>query len=356
MNQMRYKINQSAPMDVIFSREQVAGSRRDLVLCTDKLPGFDKNKYYDMYDMMKNYVGSEDPRYMTQLEDGESYNILPTRKLSVPVDINTVKSNGTVHEGDNVVNELHIDLGDRNYLLKGDLAMLSVIAANKWNRPICFTNQSEADKLGLGRYVRSNGLAYRLVPVEDDKIDNDVSLNLVLDKFSYGNASKKNIYYDEENRRRLNIIRLAYAQLAISLSQSGRKDLAMKVLERFDQQFKETSFPYGMTSNRGNQHDAITTQFLSACYLSGDVALAKKVSASLKKDAKEQMEYYKSLGEGNLNDEQLANAAYQVLQGKGNGLSDSQVPFASDIVSSFQILRQADEWEKQTHELKNGKD
>ena len=348
MNQLRYKINQSAPTDVIFSREQIAGSRRDLVLCTDKLPGFDKNKYYDLYDMMKNYVGSDDPRYTTQLEDGDTYNILPSKKLSVPVDIGIVKTNGTVHEGDNVVNELHIDLGDRNYLLKGDLAMLSIIAANKWQRPVCFTNQSEADKLGVGHYIRSNGLVHRLVPVENDASDNDISFKLVMDKFSFGDAAKKDIYYDEENRRRLNIIRLAHAQLAISLAQSGRKDLAIKVLNHFDQQFKEKDFPYGMTSNRGNQHDAISTQFLSACYLAGDLDLAKKVAASLKKDLKQQMEYYKSLGDENLSDEQIANNAYQLLQGRGGNLVDDQIPFASDIVSTFQMLHQMDEWEKRT--------
>jgi len=347
MNQLRYKINASAPSDIIFTPEQIAGYRREIVLCTDKLPGFDQAKYYDLYDMLKNVVGSDDPKYTTQLEDGESYNILPAKKFSVPVDINTVKSNGTVHENDHVVNELHIDLPNRNYLVKNDLAILSVVAANRWKRPICFTNENEAAKLGLGRYMRSNGLAYRLVPAEDDKVDNDVAFKNMMDKFSYGSAAGKNIYYDEENRRRLNIIRLAHAQLAINLAQSGRKDLAKKVLEHFDQQINGTNFPYGMTSNRGNQHDAISAQFLSACYLSGDLMLAKKVAASLKKDLQQQMEYYKSLGEENMNDEQLATTAYQLLQGKGNNLSNKQAPFASDIVSSFQVLRQMDEWEKE---------
>jgi hypothetical protein len=347
MNQLRYKINASAPTDVIFTPEQIAGYRREVVLCTDRLPGFDKDKYYDLYDMLKNVVGSDDPRYTTQLEDGETYNIMPSKKLSVPVNISTVKNNGTVHEGDKIVNELHIDLNDRNALIKNDLAILSIVAANQWKRPICFTNENDAAKLGLGNYMRSNGLTYRLVPVENDKIDNDVSFKNMMDKFSYGNATKKGIYYDEENRRRLNIIRLAHAQLAINLVQSGRKDLAKKVLEHFDQQLNGANFPYGMTSNRGNQHDAISTQFLSACYLAGDIALAKKVSASIKNDLKQQMEYYKSLGESNMNDEQLATIAFQFLQGKGHNLSDNQVAFASDIVSSFQILRQMETWENE---------
>ncbi|HTS45598.1 MAG TPA: DUF2723 domain-containing protein [Puia sp.] len=347
MNQLRYKINKSAGTDVIFTPEQIAGYRREIVLCTDKLPGFDQSKYYDLYDILKNVVGSDDPKYTTQIEE-ETYDILPVKKFSVPVDINTVKSNGTIHEGDKVVNEIHFILPDRNYLEKNGLTILSIIAANKWKRPICFTNENEASSLGLGSYVRSNGLAYRLVPVENDKIDNDVAYKNIMQKFAYGNAAYPGVYYDEENRRRMNNIKLAHAELAISLAQSGRKDLATTVLEHFDQNVSEANFPYGLTSNRGNQHDVISLMFLQACYLSGDFSLAKKVMYSLQKDLQQQMLYYKSLGENdNITDEQLAGTAYQLLQGKGNNLSDKQTAFASDIVSSYQLLRQINEWQKQ---------
>ncbi len=346
MNQLRYKINESAPADIIFTPDQIAGYRRDIVLCTNNLPGFDKDKYYDLYDMLKNKVGSDDPKYTTQTEDGETYNIMPTKKLSVPVDINTVKNNGTVHDGDHVVNELHIDLSDKNYLLKNDLALLAIIAANKWQRPICFTNDSEAAKLGLGSYMRSTGLTYRLVPVENDRIDNDVAYNNIMQKFAYGNAGRNGVYYDEENRRRMNYIKQAHAQLAISLAQAGKKEQAARILEHFDQQVKETNFPYGMVSNRGNFHDIISAQFLQACYMANDLALAKKVSASLKKDLQQQLIYYKSLGDENMSNEQLATIAYQALQGKSNNLSDQQTTFAADIVSSYQLLRQMEEWEK----------
>src|SRR4029077_16888587 len=83
MNQLRYKINQSAPADVIFTPDQIAGLKREIVLCMNNLPGFDKDKYYDLYSMLKDVVGSEDPKYSTQIED-ESYHILPTKKFSVP--------------------------------------------------------------------------------------------------------------------------------------------------------------------------------------------------------------------------------------------------------------------------------
>ena len=75
-----------------------------------------------------------------------------------------------------------------------------------------------------------------------------------------------------------------------------KKILPRNILEHFDKNVRESNFPYGMTSNRGNQQDAISTDFLQACYIAGDITLAKKVEASLKKDLQQQMRYYKSLG------------------------------------------------------------
>jgi hypothetical protein len=179
-------------------------------------------------------------------------------------------------------------------------------------------------------------------------VDNDAAYKTIMEKFAYGNADKSGVYYDEENRRHLNTIRLAHAELAISLADAGKKDSAKQILEHFDKNVKESNFPYGMTTNRGNQQDGISTEFLQACYAAGDSNLAKKVEASLKKDLTQQMRYYKSLGdETNISDDQLANNAYMLLQGKGGNLADRQIQFAQDIFLTYRMLMQIADMDKQ---------
>jgi hypothetical protein len=311
--------------------------------------GFDKSKYYDLYGVLKNVVGSDDPKYTRTTEDGEqTFNIFPTKKFSVPVDSNTVRANGTVHTGDSLVKELHIDISnDKQYLLKNDLAIYAVIAANHWKRPICFTSTQELRELGLEKYVRLTGLAYQLVPVENGNVDIDQAYKNIMQYFAYGGANREGVYYDEENRRHLNTIRLAHAQLAQALIAAGKKDSADKVLRHFDDNVLDSNFPYGMTTNQGNQQDAISTEFLLACYQAGDLKLAAKVKASLKKDLQQQMRYYKSLGDEVMNDDQLANNAYAILQNKGGTLSDRQMEFVQDIFTSYRMLFQIADWEKQ---------
>ncbi|HXB90722.1 MAG TPA: hypothetical protein VNU72_00470, partial [Puia sp.] len=353
MNQLRYKVNASAPFDIIFTPEQIMGDKRNVAYFADKMPGFDPNKYYDLYDILKNVVGSDDPKYTQQADNGSVINMVPTRKLSVPVDINLVRSNGTVHEGDSVVSELRLDLpAQKRFLLKNDLAIYAIIAAGKWQRPICFTSPQELGNLGLAKYARLRGLSYQLVPVENkdtkngDNVDNTTAYKTIMEKFAYGNANTPGVYYDEENRRHLNTIKFAHAQLAESLAAAGNKDSARKILDHYDQNVLESNFPYGMTSNQNNLHDYFSFRFLGACYLSGDWGLAKKVAASLKKDLDQQMRYYKSLGEA-MPDEQLAINAQMALQGKGGNLSDRQMEFAQDILSTYQMVLQMADWEKQ---------
>jgi hypothetical protein len=301
---------------------------------------------------MKNVVGSDDPKYTTD-QNGTTINMIPTHKFSVPVDLNTVRNNGTVHPGDSVVSELHIDMpADKHYLLKNDLAMLAIIAGSKWQRPICFTSPQELNDLGLAKYTRLRGLSYQLVPVENpngrgaDAVDNDAAYQTIMEKFAYGNANIPGVYYDEENRRHLNTIKFATAQIAESLAEAGKKDSARKLLEHFDVNVLQSNFPYGMASNKSNLHDYFSFRFLEACYTAEDWNLAKKVDASLKKDLEQQMRYYKSLGD-NIPDEQLAINAQMVLQNKGGNLGDHQIEFAQDILSTYQLLLQINQWEKQ---------
>ncbi|SKA07513.1 protein O-mannosyl-transferase family [Sediminibacterium ginsengisoli] len=311
INQLRYKVNQSDPIDVIWSADQIEGEKRNYILYRPK-PGIPEDRYYDMYDLMKNYAGSDDPAKMEDRGGGEMVNTYPVRKMSVPVDRATVLQNGTVNANDSIVPELRFEI-PKAALMKNDLAVLNVIAANKWKRPIYFTNPSA--ELGFDQYIRRDGMSFRLVPVQGSRVNTDWMLDKVTNKFRFGNANVKGVYFDEENRRHLNSIRSAYTELAMDLSSKNRKDDAKKVLNQVDKMMDPSNFPYGLTS-RANLHNRNSLLFLEACYMAGDTALANKVSASVKTDLEQQIKYYNSLSgkkADNMADEKRTAESY--LQG-----------------------------------------
>jgi hypothetical protein len=172
--------------------------------------------------------------------------------------------------------------------------------------------------------------------------------------FYFGNAKNPKTYFDEENRRHLNSVRYTAAQIAEALVIQGKKDSARQVLRKMDTEVSEANFPYGMSSNRGNQHNYFSYVFLQACYASGDVELAKKVSVSLLKDLKQAMAYYKSLGDP-MSDEQLIQNADAAYQGKGANLSTRQMSFVQDILTTFQISSFVTKLESQANATKEVK-
>jgi hypothetical protein len=290
INQLRYKVNNSDPVDVIWTAAQIRGSNRDVVYNAPK-PGIDPNKFMDLYSMMKDYAGSDDPAKMEQGRDGTAMNVFPSKKVSVPVDMALVKQNGTVNATDSVVSEMQFEI-PKNYLYKNDAAILNVIAANKWKRPIYFTSPYE--ELGFRQFLRQDGLSYRLVPVVNGDVNKDWVMDKMMNKFVFGGAGKKGTYFDEENRRHLNSIRYAYALAASNLADGGRKDDAKKLLHKVDDGISEQNMPYGMAS-RGQQQNQFSLQLVLAAYKAGDSVLANKIGNAVKKDMEQQVLYYETL-------------------------------------------------------------
>ena len=290
INELRYKVNESDPIDAIWTAAQIEGSKRDVIRYNPN-SGFDSKQYMDLYSMMKDYAGSDDPSKVAVLSEGETSNIFPTQKVFIAVDSLKVRQNGTVTETDIVVNEMKFEI-PKSYLYKNDAAILNIIAANKWNRPIYFT--SPYGELGFEKYLRQEGMTYRLVPVENPKVNKDWIVDKMMNKFVFGNADKKGVYFDEENRRHLNSIRLAYAQTANTLIDMGDTADARKLLNKCDQKLSQDNFLYGMVS-RYQQHNQIALQFLYAAFKAGDKALTDKISKYLQKDMEQQAAYYQSL-------------------------------------------------------------
>jgi hypothetical protein len=293
INQLRYKVNESAPIDPIWTAEQIEGANRDVIYNAPK-PGVDASLPMDLYTMMKDWAGSDDPNKMEQGRDGSMLNIFPTKKVFIPVDVNVVKQNGTVNATDSVLSRLDFEL-PKNMIFKNDAAILNIVAANKWKRPIYFTSPDGAG-IGLQQYIRQDGLSYRLVPVKNADVNRDWVFDKMMNKFVFGGADKAGVYYDEENRRHLNSIRLAYAQAASNLADNGRKEDARKMLNKCDKMMLDENFPYGMVG-RNQMHNQYSLQMLIAAHKAEDSVLVNKISKSVKKDLEQQVAYINSLPE-----------------------------------------------------------
>ncbi|MCX6212071.1 MAG: DUF2723 domain-containing protein [Bacteroidetes bacterium] len=336
MKELRYKVNKSDKFDVIFTEEQVVGNKLN-VAYYNALPDYGESAYHNLDSVLRYVVADPAGKYQASTQDGP-VNIFPTHKFKVPVNKEFALASGIAKPTDKIVDNLLIDFNPkRQYLLKNELAIYAIIATTQFKRPICFTSTQELKEMGLDKYVRQTGMSYELVPVDGGGIDAAASYNTVMTKFAFGNAKNSTVYYDEENRRHLNSIRLAVSQIAQALVAEGKLDSARKVLRKMDSETNEKSFPYGMTSNRGNQHNYFSYLFLQSCYAAGDLELAKKVSNSVLKDLKQEIAYYKSLGDA-MSDDQFQMGIESAYQNKPSSLNNKQASFVQDALTSYQLI------------------
>lgn len=288
INQLRYKVNSSAPIDVIWSKAQIEGEKLNYAIVENRVGG-----KADLYDALKNWAGTSDQSRMYNAR-GEFLPIVPSSTLSLPVDREKAKASGAIGPKDTaVLDTLTLQL-NQTYLLKNDLAVLAVIAGSKWERPIYFTSQF--DQLGFADYLRRDGLTYRLVPVSGKRVNTDWAYEKLMKEFKFGNADKKGVYFDEENRRHLNNIRQAFAEVAVEMASEGNKDGAKKLLTKVDEGMLQSNMPYGMVS-RYNLHNQTSLMLLEAAYRAEDDSLVNKITGGLKKDLDQQMAYYDGLDE-----------------------------------------------------------
>jgi hypothetical protein len=301
VNQLRRRVNESAPIDVVWSEQQIIG----LQYIIYRQGG--ANTPVNLLDLMRNDVGKQlgyDDR-----TDVKAF--FSSKQFLVPVNADAVRKNGTVNASDTIVPQMQFGIGEgRNYLTLDQLTILNVIAANAakgWERPIYFT--SPYGELGFGDYLRKDGMTYRLVPTRTampqaawivdqalrgtsgKSMNTDWVFNTLMTKFRGGNSNIPGVYFDEENRRHLLTIRSTYAEAAGNLGDAGDKARAQQLLKKAEGLIDPVNMPYALTG-RFNQHNQTAALYLEAAYKAGDLTLAKKVHDALEKDLKEQKAYY----------------------------------------------------------------
>lgn len=211
----------------------------------------------------------------------------------MPVDRNVILSDPSLKTTDSIVSELQFEI-NKSALGKNDLAVLNVIAANKWKRPICFTNYfGGREGVGIERYLQKIGMCYRLVPFANADINADWSIEKLMN-FKSGNCDKPGVYFDEENRRHLLSIRGTFSELAMYLAMKGRKEDARKILDKIDKLMNQENLPYCLMS-RNNMHNYYTARLLDAAYRAEHKQLAEKISKAFKTYFAQESKYYDGL-------------------------------------------------------------
>jgi tetratricopeptide (TPR) repeat protein len=290
ISQHRMASNQAAPMPFSFEKEQYYMGRMDAVLFQERI-----KSSIELSEAM-NFLGSDDKRTKVQVVSGEMMDFLPSRSFHITVDKQKVLDSGTVKPGDAalIVDSVKFRI-TKSYITKSEMAILNIMAANNWERPIYIDHSLlYANSIFFLDYLQMEGLAYRFVPIETKgggmnrgRIDAEILYENVMKKFVWGNVNDPDIYLDEYNKKAVNIIQARYmfARLAQALVDKGDNKRAVEVLDRMLEIFPDGKMPL--------TYDSFPA--VEIYYRAGEPEKANNLVKILAKNSFEMLEYYFSL-------------------------------------------------------------
>lgn len=295
----KYYDSDPLPMSIIPA-EKLRDGERDGISYNPDNPFFNDKDYYKLSQVLA-FMTSDDPKHKAQggiFSDGDMENYLPTRNVYIPVDKNAVQTagNGLIHKNDSlpIVDNLKFTLGSR--LLKGSIVMLDIIATNAeqgWKRPIYFTTTTGDDTYaGLERYLRHEGLTYRLTPMEHDwgayrgLTNPDLLYDRLMNDFVWGNMDKGEMFLDHKATLVPRNLRVLFVQVAQRFAFRGDNDKAAELLKKSLEVIPESILP---------MDSYIRTYYIDMLGSNGEEELAKELLAKNVKELKEETAYFSEM-------------------------------------------------------------
>lgn len=101
------------------------------------------------------------------------------------------------------------------FLKVQDMMVLDILFSNEWKRPVYFAITVSNDaQTGLQRYLRMDGLAFKVITVPDQQISPKHLYENTFTKYKFRNMDNPDIFYDDNVRRLTQNYRSLYLQLA----------------------------------------------------------------------------------------------------------------------------------------------
>ncbi len=310
IDQMKRKTYEADPIPNSFKHEQYAHDTRDLT------PIYDITKDPVTLKEAMDFVKSDDPRAKLSLQSGDKVNFLPTHKLILPVNKKNAKQSGIVNPNmpDSLIpNQVIINLPKKkNYLIKGELMLLDMLAQNEWKRPIYYAVTVSSDNyLSLQNNFELDGLTYKITPFKVattsplgyGKVNTDKMYDNLVNKFVWGGINNPDVYLDENNMRMTMNFRANFTRLAEALIKEGKKDKARKALDKCMEVMPDKTVPYDIFSLQ------IASLYLQ---LDNNDSTGLQILKVLKQRTEEELNYY-----ARFNDNQKKNIRNDIRTSMG---------------------------------------
>jgi len=205
-------------------------------------------------DELKKQNPSVDPYDLKYIMDHyvRTKGYFPTDSVTLAVNKTNVVNQGMLLPNgiDSIPDRISISLkwaAARGGMYRNQVMIYEMLARNEWKRPMYMSVTLGTDNFaGLQDYLVLEGLAYRITPFKRgmSTMDSEKMYKNMMTRFRYGNVAMRGIFLDETNMRMCQTHRRMFAMLAQRLLQEGKKDKALKTLQKSKEVLPPETVPY----------------------------------------------------------------------------------------------------------------
>ena len=220
-NQLKRKTYKAEAVKTLLTEPEFRAGTRDVVVVTASNQAVSAKAFIEYMKSGRD----QNPR-----DSKFGYARVPFNKLYVDVDKDAAVASGLVREDQraSIVDKIEWTLSG-GYITKADLAIIDILSAYEWDRPLCFTSTAiQGGNRGLSRYLQIEGMTAKFVPIINPghNRDNmysrlmgeqkDLNGDGVIDGYNWGNIEKEEVFCDYYTMRMIRSARMHYMQLAES--------------------------------------------------------------------------------------------------------------------------------------------
>jgi len=255
IDQMRRPAYDSPSLPISWKRiDYVSGTREAVRVYPDAIKQV-AEFYKDDPQALKAALG-DNPYELSNIIDrwilnpDRDYQIIPTDSIVVTIDKEAVRKSGMMIAADSIPDVMHISLKGRSNVYKSELMMYEMLARANWERPMYVAITVGRDNYGdLGKNFVREGLADRITPFNTEEsgktMDTEKMYDNLMNKFRFGGLDNPDIYLDETVLRMCYTHRRIFAQLGLQLLREGKKEQALKLMEKAEVSIPASTVPHG---------------------------------------------------------------------------------------------------------------
>ena len=282
IDQMKYAVNESAPLPLSVGAEQYLYGTNDFVYIYDT-----RESVYALSDVMMVFKHTDAKLPLTS---GKKVDYIMSRKFTIPVNKENVIKYGILDEkyADMIPEEIILSIPqDKDYLTKPELFMLDLLSNYQWDRPINLLSMGGDINIGIKDYLMYEGFSYKFVPVKNRMKRDDIGFadpedlyNKMMNVFKWDALKRNDYFVDYQNYYTFCGVlsqRQVFVNAAKEMLKIGDKERAERLLDKCMECVPEEVYPLDI-SYMGFSNEFMVIDLIDLYYMCGRNETALELS------------------------------------------------------------------------------